>query len=58
MIRFLIIRFKQRVKKGDNIKSGAEIVEGKVLIEVQEVLEKSMFCEIAKQLNMSQGSCQ
>jgi len=43
-------------KKGDRIKSGAEIVEGEAILQVEKTIEKSMFYEIGKQLNITQSN--
>ena len=43
-------------QKGDRIKSGAEILEGKAIVQVESVIENSMLCQMSKQLNIVQNN--
>ncbi len=38
---------------GDRIKSGADILEGTAILQVENVLENSMLMNLAKQLNIA-----
>jgi len=43
-------------QKGDRIKSGAEILEGKAIIQIESVIENSLLCQMSKQLNIVQNN--
>ena len=43
-------------QKGDRIKSGAEILEGKAIVQVENVIENSVLCQMSKQLNVVQNN--
>lgn len=43
-------------QKGDRIKSGAEIIEGKAIVQIENPIENSLLCQMSKQLNIVQNN--